>query len=246
MTARNRQKPIRRSIDTWQIWSTFFATRFPELARLGCCSIQIDAPQYAVLLEPRLREGYWQRGNDPNRLLELSTVMDNAVIGNHPGISFGLHLCRGNHQSRFYASDGDYGPITKIFGRTRFRRFFLEYDDERSGGFEPLRRVPGDRTVVLGLVSSKKAAPESKSELKQRLEQASAFISLERLALNPQRGFASTIEGNLLSAEDQEAKLRLVAETAGKCGGRGLPPGAPDGLLSGRMLPGVGVHSADL
>ena len=184
-----------------------------ELIRLGCTYIQVDSPQYTALLDPKLREGYRQRGNDPDRLLDLSIEMDNAVIGNHPGISFGLHLCRGNNQSKFYAS-GDYGPITKVFRNTRFDRFLLEYDDERSGGFEPLRQVPSDRTVVLGLVSSKKAALESKDELKQRIKQASALLPLDRLALSPQCGFASTMEGNLLSAADQEAKLRLVAETA--------------------------------
>ena len=190
-----------------------------ELIRLGCTYIQIDSPQYAALLDPQLREGYRQRGNDPDRLLDLSTEMDNAVIGDHPGVTFGLHLCRGNNQSKFYAS-GDYGPITRVFRQTRFQRFLLEYDDERSGGFDPLRQVPEDRTVVLGLVSSKKAALESKDELKQRIEQASGFIPLERLALSPQCGFASTIEGNLLTPADQEAKLRLVAETAKEVWGK--------------------------
>ena len=184
-----------------------------ELIRLGCTYIQIDSPQYAALLDPHLREGYRQRGNDPDRLLDLSTEMDNAIIGNHPGVVFGLHLCRGNNQSRFYAS-GDYGPITKVFQKTRFHRFLLEYDDERSGGFEPLRQVPEDRTVVLGLVSSKKATLESKDELKRRIQEASQCIPLERLALSPQCGFASTIEGNLVTLADQQAKLRLVAETA--------------------------------
>ena len=193
-----------------------------ELIRLGCTYIQIDSPQYAALLDPQLREGYRQRGNDPDRLLDLSTEMDNAVIGNHPGITFGLHLCRGNNQSKFYAS-GDYGPITKVFRQTRFQRFLLEYDDERSGGFEPLRQVPEDRTVVLGLVSSKKAKLESKEELKHRIKQASSFIALERLALSPQCGFASTMEGNLLTLADQEAKLRLVAETAAEVWGRSGP-----------------------
>lgn len=190
-----------------------------ELIRLGCTYIQTDSPQYAALLDPQLREGYRQRGNDPDRLLDISTEMDNAVIGNHPGIIFGLHLCRGNNQSRFYAS-GDYGPITKVFQRTRFHRFLLEFDDERSGGFEPLRQVPEDRTVVLGLVSSKTQTLESKDELKRRIQQASEFIPLERLALSPQCGFASTIEGNLVSAVDEQAKLRLVAETAAEVWGK--------------------------
>ncbi|HUK25491.1 MAG TPA: hypothetical protein VLV49_12990 [Terriglobales bacterium] len=193
-----------------------------ELIRLGCTYIQIDSPQYTALLDPRLREGYRQRGNDPDRLLDLSIEMDNAVIGDHPGVLFGLHLCRGNNQSRFYAA-GDYGPITKVFQKTRFQCFLLEYDDERSGGFEPLRQVPEDRGVVLGLVSSKKAQLESKDELKHRIDEASRFIAMERLALSPQCGFASTWEGNLLTEADQEAKLRLVAETAQEVWGKRAP-----------------------
>ncbi|HKD01129.1 MAG TPA: cobalamin-independent methionine synthase II family protein [Terriglobales bacterium] len=190
-----------------------------ELIRLGCTYIQIDSPQYTALLDPTLRDGYRQRGSDPDRLLDISIEMDNAVVGHHPGVIFGLHLCRGNNQSKFYAA-GDYGPITRVFRNTRFDRFLLEYDDQRSGGFEPLAQVPEDRTVVLGLVSSKKAALEHKDELKQRIDAASQFISPERLALSPQCGFASTLEGNRLSAQDQEAKLRLVADTAREVWGR--------------------------
>jgi 5-methyltetrahydropteroyltriglutamate--homocysteine methyltransferase len=185
-----------------------------ELVRLGCTYIQVDAPQYAVLVDAGMREGYRQRGFDPDRLLDLSIELDNTVIGNHPGILFGLHLCRGNNQSKFIAS-GDYGPIAaKVFRRTRFQCFLLEYDDARSGGFEPLQHVPEDRTVVLGLVTTKKAALESKDELKRRIQAAQAFVPLERLALSPQCGFASAMEGNLITPADQEAKLRLVAETA--------------------------------
>ncbi len=184
-----------------------------ELIHLGCTYIQIDAPQYAALLDPSIREGYRQRGNDPERLLDRCIELDNAVIGNHPGITFGIHLCRGNNQSKFYASGG-YDPIASVFSRTRFDRFLLEYDDERSGGFEPLKNVPEDRTVVLGLVTSKKPQLESKDELKQRIKEASKYIPKERLALSSQCGFASTEEGNLLTPEQQAAKLRLVAETA--------------------------------
>ncbi len=184
-----------------------------ELIRLGCGYIQIDSPQYTALLDPDLREGYRQRGNDPDRLLDLSIEMDNAIVGNHPGITFGLHLCRGNNQSKFYAQ-GDYAPITKVFQKTTFNRFLLEFDDARSGGFEPLAEVPEDRVVVLGLVSSKKPELESKEELKRRIAEAAQFISRDRLALSPQCGFASTLEGNLVTDADQEAKLRLVAETA--------------------------------
>jgi 5-methyltetrahydropteroyltriglutamate--homocysteine methyltransferase len=184
-----------------------------ELIRLGCTYIQVDAPQYAGLIDPAIREGYRKRGNDPDRLLERCIDLDNAVIGDHPGITFGIHLCRGNNQSKFYASGG-YDPITDVFRRTRFQRFLLEYDDERSGSFEPLRNVPEDRTVVLGLVTTKKPALEAKTDLKQRIEAAARVVPLERLALSPQCGFASTEEGNLISPADQAAKLRLVAETA--------------------------------
>lgn len=188
-----------------------------ELIRLGCTYIQIDSPQYTALLDPKLREGYRQRGNDPDRLLDLAIEMDNAIVGGHAekgaGITFGLHLCRGNNQSKFYA-EGDYGPITKVFSKTKFNRFLLEFDDARSGGFEPLAEMPADRTVVLGLISSKKAGLESKDELKQRIVEASNYVPLERLALSPQCGFASTLEGNLLTEADQEAKLRLSVEVA--------------------------------
>jgi len=188
-------------------------TEVDELVRLGCTYIQVDAPQYAALIDPGIREGYRQRGNDPDRLLDRCIELDNAVIGNHPGVTFGIHLCRGNNQSKYYASGG-YDPIAAVFNRTRFNNFLLEYDDERSGGFEPLKNVPGDRTVVLGLVTSKKPKLESKEELKQRIEEACRYVSMDRLALSTQCGFASTEEGNLLTPEDQTAKLRLVAETA--------------------------------
>ena len=184
-----------------------------ELIRLGCTYIQLDAPQYAGLLDPAIREGYRKRGTDPDKLLDRCIELDNAVIGDHPGVTFGIHLCRGNNQSKFYASGG-YDPIVAVFERTHFQRFLLEYDDERSGGFEPLRHVPEDRTVVLGLITTKKPRLESKDELKRRIEEAARYVPLERLALSPQCGFASTEAGNLLTPADEQAKLRLVAETA--------------------------------
>ena len=188
-----------------------------ELVRLGCTYIQIDAPQYAALLDPELREGYRKRGSDPDRLIDACIEMDNAVIGavigHHPEVTFGLHICRGNNQSMFYASGG-YEPIARVFTRSRFQRFLLEYDDQRSGGFEPLRAMPADRTVVLGLVTTKKPRVETVAELRARIAEAAKIVPLERLALSPQCGFASTMEGNRISAEEQRAKLRRVAETA--------------------------------
>ena len=184
-----------------------------ELARLGCTYVQIDAPQYAALLDPELREGYRNRGSDPEKLIDTCIEMDNAIIERHPGVTFAMHICRGNNQSKFYAA-GDYEPIARIFERTKFERFLLEYDDERSGGFEPLKHVPEDRVVVLGLVTSKKPALESEEELKRRIEEASRYLPLDRLALSPQCGFASTMEGNRLTQADQRQKLELVGRVA--------------------------------
>ena len=182
--------------------------------RLGCTYIQIDAPQYAALLDPALREGYRQRGSDPDRLIDACIEMDNAVIGHHPGVTFGLHICRGNNQSMFYASGG-YEPIARVFAQSRFQRFLLEYDDERSGGFEPLRAVPEDRDVVLGLVTTQEAAPRVRGRAAPAHRRGGhAVMPLERLALSPQCGFASTMEGNRLTPDDQRRKLERVAETA--------------------------------
>ena len=186
-----------------------------ELVRLGCTYIQLDAPQYAGLIDPQIREGYRARGTDPDRLLDRCIELDNAVIGDHAGagVTFGLHLCRGNNQSMFYASGG-YEPVARVFERTRFHRFLLEYDDARSGDFAPLAHVPEDRTVVLGLVTTKKPALERADDVKRRIDEAARIVPLERLALSPQCGFASTEAGNALTEADQTAKLRLVAEVA--------------------------------
>jgi 5-methyltetrahydropteroyltriglutamate--homocysteine methyltransferase len=140
--------------------------------------------------------------------------LDNAIIAGHSGVTFGIHICRGNHKSMFYASGGYDRIAEKVFSRAEFHRFLLEYDDERSGSFEPLRHVPGDRTVVLGLVSSKIPRLESADDLRRRIDEAAQIVPLERLALSPQCGFASTHEGNRLTAEDQRKKLELVAKTA--------------------------------
>jgi len=189
-----------------------------ELGRLGCTYVQIDAPQYAALLDPELREGYRKRGSDPDKLIDTCIELDNAIISDHPGITFGIHICRGNNQSRYYAQGG-YEPIARIFERTKFNRFLLEYDDQRSGGFEPLRHVPHDRFVVLGLVTTKKPQLERSDELEARIDEASQFFPRERLALSPQCGFASTMAGNRISEDDQRKKLELVAATARRAWG---------------------------
>jgi len=193
----------------------FTRAEIAELIRLGCEYIQIDAPQYAALLDEKMREGYRQRGADPDKMLDACVELDNAIIAGHPsGVTFGIHICRGNHKSMFYATGGYDRIAQQIFGRSKFNRFLLEYDDERSGNFEPLRHVPDDRVVVLGLVSSKKPAMESPVELKARIAEAATIVPLERLALSSQCGFASTHEGNRLTEDDQRRKLELVANTA--------------------------------
>jgi 5-methyltetrahydropteroyltriglutamate--homocysteine methyltransferase len=184
-----------------------------ELRRLGCAYVQIDAPQYAALLDQDLREGYRRRGSDPDQLLDECIEMDNAIIAGHPGMTFGMHICRGNNQSKYYA-EGGYGPIARVLSRTRFDRYLLEYDDERSGDFEPLREVPPDRVVVLGLVTTKRPRLEDEEGLKRRIADAARIVPLERLAISPQCGFASTMEGNKLTLDEQRAKLDLVARVA--------------------------------
>ena len=192
----------------------FTRREIEELRRLGCEYIQIDAPQYAALLDETIREGYRQRGSDPDRMLEECIDLDNAIIKDHKGVTFAIHICRGNHKSMFYASGGYDRIAQKIFTKARFDRFLLEYDDDRSGTFEPLKHVPDDRTVVLGLVSSKRPTLESSDVLKARIAEATQFVPLERLALSPQCGFASTEEGNRLTEDDQKKKLSLVATVA--------------------------------
>jgi len=197
-----------------------------ELARLGCTYVQIDSPQYAALLNPDIRRGYRERGSDPDWLLDQCIELDNAIIAGHPAMTFGLHICRGNAQSMFYASGG-YEPIARIFERTRFDRFLLEYDDQRSGGFEPLRHVPEDRVVVLGLVTTKKPELESEEQLKRSIEQACRYVPLERLALSPQCGFASAWAGNRLTESDQRKKLELVGRVARSVWGAGAVATSP-------------------
>jgi methionine synthase II (cobalamin-independent) len=192
----------------------FTRREIAELKRLGCAYVQIDAPQYAALLDDAIRDGYRQRGSDPDKMLDACIELDNAIIEGHTDMTFGIHICRGNHKSMFYASGGYDRIAEQVFTRARFHRFLLEYDDERSGTFEPLRHVPGDRIVVLGLVSSKTPALESRDDLRTRIDAASRFVPLERLALSPQCGFASTDEGNRLTPDDQRRKLELVARTA--------------------------------
>jgi 5-methyltetrahydropteroyltriglutamate--homocysteine methyltransferase len=186
-----------------------------ELARMGCEYIQIDAPELAILIDPLAQKTVFERnGIDPARILGEGVELLNS-LADAPGVSFGLHLCRGNNDGR-WLSKGGYERISKqVFRRiSHFDTFLLEYDDARSGGFEPLADIPRDKLVVLGLVSTKHPALESREILMARIEQAAHYFPHDQLALSPQCGFASGIKGNPLDEPAQQAKLRLVADVA--------------------------------
>ncbi|HEY8231693.1 MAG TPA: methionine synthase [Vicinamibacteria bacterium] len=183
----------------------------------GASYLQLDAPRYSYFVDPKWRE--WIRAEMrvlPEALLTESIRADNACLAaaRREGVTLAMHLCRGNNRSHWYAEGGYDAIAEELFGSMEVERFLLEYDDARSGSFEPLRFVPKGKTVVLGLVSSKRPALESADELARRIDEAARHVPLENLALSPQCGFASTLEGNLLSEDQQWAKLRLVAETA--------------------------------
>ena len=187
------------------------------LAEAGVPYLQIDAPRYSYYIDPKWRA--WLKddfGVDPDQSLDEAVRVDNACFdaARRAGITVAIHLCRGNNQSHWYAEGGYDAIAEKLFAELRVDRFLLEYDDERSGGFEPLRFVPRGKIVVLGLVSSKLAQLESADTLRRRIDEASKFVPLDELALSPQCGFASTMEGNLITEDDQWAKLRLVVDTA--------------------------------
>jgi 5-methyltetrahydropteroyltriglutamate--homocysteine methyltransferase len=185
-----------------------------ELARLGCTYVQLDAPHYPLLVEERWRTFYESRGWTIDSWLARGIELDNAVIAAAPGVTFGFHLCRGNQGSRWLVS-GDYGPIAaQVLGGIRANRLLLEYDDERSGGFEPLEHVRPDAMVMLGLVTTKTSRAESLEYLRARVMDAAAFVPLERLGVSTQCGFSTSIVGNAISVDDERRKLGVLAETA--------------------------------
>jgi 5-methyltetrahydropteroyltriglutamate--homocysteine methyltransferase len=185
-----------------------------ELVRLGATYIQIDAPHYPLLIDPTTRAFYESQGWPLDRWLHRGIEMDNAVMDPFPGVTFGFHLCRGNQGSRWLV-EGGYDPIAKpIFQGIRAQRLLLEYDDERSGTFDPLAAVPADKTVVLGLLTTKTPRAESQDYITARIQAAARFVPLERLAISPQCGFATSVGGNAISRDDQARKLRVLCETA--------------------------------
>jgi len=185
-----------------------------ELVRLGARYIQIDAPHYPLLLDPHTRTFYESRGWELDKWLSFGIELDNALMVGFPEVTFGFHLCRGNQGSRWLV-EGGYDLIARpVFRNVRAQRLLLEYDDPRSGSFAPLSEVPDDRMVVLGLITTKRARLESIDDLRARIEDASRYVELERLAISPQCGFSTSIVGNNLSVEDQRKKLELLCTTA--------------------------------
>ena len=190
-----------------------------ELVKLGCTYFQIDAPHYTLLVDPKFREFYAQRGKPADQWLDFGLDLDNLVIGNRPGVSFAFHLCRGNQGSRWLVEGGYDQIASQIFTGIKANRLMLEYDDERSGSFEALAKVPDDKVAVLGLVTTKSPRQESVDMLRARILEASKYCPLERLAISPQCGFATSIEGNELEIDDQKVKLRTLVETASEVWG---------------------------
>jgi 5-methyltetrahydropteroyltriglutamate--homocysteine methyltransferase len=190
-------------------------------ADAGCRYLQLDEVNFTYLCDPKLRQQVSERGDDPERLPHIYADMINAAISDVPAdMMTAMHLCRGNFQSTFVASGG-YEPVAEIlFNTVRIKAYFMEYDSDRAGGFEPLRFVPKDKIVVLGLVTSKSGKLESKDELKRRIDEATKYIGLDQLCLSPQCGFASTEEGNLLAEDEQWAKLGMIVELADEVWGR--------------------------
>jgi methionine synthase II (cobalamin-independent) len=191
------------------------------LVSQGITYIQFDAPYYTHYLDPQHRAQMLAEGRDPDQELAEGIAGDNAALKDVPRdrVTVAVHICRGNSRSRWF-TEGGYDVIAeRLFGSLDVDRFLLEFDDERSGGFEPLRFVPAGKTVVLGLVTTKDAKLESPDDLRRRIDQAAGHVPLERLALSPQCGFASVAAGNLLSIDQQWRKLELVADTARKVWG---------------------------
>jgi 5-methyltetrahydropteroyltriglutamate--homocysteine methyltransferase len=187
------------------------------LVDFGVPYVQIDAPRYSYYIDPKWRAYVRnEMGLDPETALDEAIRADNACLegARRPGVILAIHLCRGNNRSQWYAEGGYDAIAEKLFGQLGVDAFLLEYESERAGTFEPLRFVPPGKTVVLGLVSSKLPAMESQDQLARRIDEASRYVPLENLALSPQCGFASTMEGNLLTEDEQWAKLALVVETA--------------------------------
>lgn len=204
--------------DLDQLWNDVgrvYREEIRDLAAAGCTYLQIDDTSFSFLCDEKFRASCRERGDDPDALPHMYARALSAVLAERPeGMTIVMHTCRGNWKSTWLAQGG-YDPVaTAVFDETNMDGFFLEYDSDRAGSFEPLARVPRGKTVVLGLVSTKTPVLENKDDLKRRIESASKFVPIENLCLSPQCGFASSHHGNLLTEEDQWRKLELVVQVA--------------------------------
>ena len=201
--------------DFYQDVANAYGDELRSLAAAGCSYVQMDDTNLAYLCDERMREAARSRGDDPNELPHRYAKFINLVVAQKPaGMLLSMHLCRGNFKST-HAASGNYEPVAQaLLQEMDLDAYFMEYDNDRSGDFKPLRYLPQGKTVVLGLVTTKFGALESKDELKRRIDEAARYAPLEQLALSPQCGFSSTVHGNDIAVEAQRAKLRLVVETA--------------------------------
>jgi len=199
----------------WADLSAAYAEQVRRVAELGCRYLQLDDTSLAYLNDPEQRRLLTERGDDAeHQHLRYIRQINAAIAGRPAGLAITTHMCRGNFRSS-WAAEGSYDFVAEaLFSELAVDGFFLEFDDERSGGFAPLRFVPPGKMVVLGLVTTKRGALESKDALKRRIDEASRYVPLEQLCLSPQCGFSSTVEGNVLSYDEEVAKLRLIVETA--------------------------------
>lgn len=190
------------------------------LVEAGCRYVHIDAPGYTAYVDTDSLAAMRERGEDPDALLDRAIAADNEVVAGYPDVTFGVHICRGNRHSQWHR-EGAYDAIAeRLFSQLAHDRLMLEYDDERSGDFKPLRYVPPDKTVVLGLVTTKRSELESKETLLRRIDEASHYVDADQLAISPQCGFASDVAGNVISEEAQWRKIELVCEVADEVWGR--------------------------
>jgi 5-methyltetrahydropteroyltriglutamate--homocysteine methyltransferase len=192
-----------------------YQAEIADLAKAGCRYVQLDEVAVAILCDPAAREKVRAKGGDPDRLVDLYIDAINEAVKSRPnGMTIGVHVCRGNYKG-MYLSEGGYDSVAeRFFGRANVDHFLLEFDTPRAGGFAPLRFVPKDKGVVLGLISSKTPVLETMDDLKRRATEASKHIDLVRLAISPQCGFASTIGGNPVTEADERAKLKLCVDAA--------------------------------
>jgi 5-methyltetrahydropteroyltriglutamate--homocysteine methyltransferase len=221
MLARQRDQdgsslgPYSSQQELWADMAAAYQAEVAGLADMGCTYLQLDDTSFSNLMDPSLRERLQASGADLGQELRQRVDRVNTALAGRPaGMTVTTHICRGNYRSR-WAAEGGYEAIAEVlFNELDVDGFFLEYDDERSGGFEPLRHVPAGKLVVLGLVTTKRPELEERSALERRLDEASRYISPDQLCLSPQCGFSSTLEGNELTVDDERAKLALIVETA--------------------------------